>query len=121
MDILEFREYCLSLPLAEESTPFDETTLVFKVQGKMFAVGDMVDFHRFSVKCDPARAVELRERYPGLVQAAYHFNKVHWNMVSTVDDLPDEFLRRMIHESYGLVVAALPRAKREEVAQASGQ
>ena len=67
MDILELRRYCLSLPLAEECTPFDETTLVFKIGGKMFCYTDMVEFRWIAVKCDPDRAVLLRERYPELV------------------------------------------------------
>ena len=60
MDILELRRYCLSLPLAEECTPFDETTLVFKIGGKMFCYTDMVEFRWIAVKCDPDRAVLLR-------------------------------------------------------------
>ena len=53
MDILELREYCLALPLAEETTPFDETTLVYKVAGKMFLLTDMADFRWINVKFDP--------------------------------------------------------------------
>lgn len=79
MDILELRRYCLSLPLAEECTPFDETTLVFKIGGKMFCYTDMVEFRWIAVKCDPDRAVLLRERYPELVTPAFHSNKRHWN------------------------------------------
>ena len=83
MDILELRRYCLSLPLAEECTPFDETTLVFKIGGKMFCYTDMVEFRWIAVKCDPDRAVLLRERYPELVTPAFHSNKRHWNGIRT--------------------------------------
>ena len=89
MDILELRRYCLSLPLAEECTPFDETTLVFKIGGKMFCYTDMVEFRWIAVKCDPDRAVLLRERYPELVTPAFHSNKRHWNGIRTDGDLPD--------------------------------
>ncbi len=64
MDVLSFRDYCLSLPMTEESTPFDETTLVYKVGGRMYACADMVDFATIAVKCDPDEALLLRERYP---------------------------------------------------------
>lgn len=84
MDILELRRYCLSLPLAEECTPFDETTLVFKIGGKMFCYTDMVEFRWIAVKCDPDRAVLLRERYPELVTPAFHSNKRHWNGIRTM-------------------------------------
>ena len=90
MDILEYRDYCLSLPVVEESTPFDETTLVFKVGGRMFTYAGMEDFRRLAVKCDPDEAVGLRERYEG-VEAAWHGNKRHWNdlYVTVVDPRAD--------------------------------
>ena len=98
MDVLTFRDYCLSLPMAEESTPFDETTLVYKVGGKMFACADMAEFEWVAVKCDPAEAVLLREQYDE-VSAAWHFNKRHWNAVRTTGDLPDGFIREQIRNS----------------------
>lgn len=107
MDILELRRYCLSLPLAEECTPFDETTLVFKIGGKMFCYTDMVEFRWIAVKCDPDRAVLLRERYPELVTPAFHSNKRHWNGIRTDGDLPDAFIREQLRHSYLLVAAGI--------------
>ena len=69
MDVLSFRDYCLSLPLTEESTPFDETTLVYKVAGKMFLLADMTDGRAVNVKCDPDHAIALRERYAEVTPA----------------------------------------------------
>lgn len=118
MDIVEFREYCLSLPLVEECTPFDETTLVFKIGGKMFCYTDMVDFQWIAVKCDPDRAVALREEYPGLVEPAFHSNKKHWNGVRVDGDLPATFIREQVIGSYFLVADGItPKALRQEVAQ----
>ncbi len=116
MDVLTFRDYCLSLPMTEETTPFDETTLVYKIGGKMYACADMVDFDRIAVKCDPDRAIMLRERYPE-VTTAPHFNKRHWNGLRTDGDLPDAFLREQIRDSYMLVLrqSVTPRALREEL------
>lgn len=116
MDVLTFRDYCLSLPMTEETTPFDETTLVYKIGGKMYACADMVDFDRIAVKCDPDRAIMLRERYPE-VTTAPHFNKRHWNGLRTDGDLPDAFLREQIRDSYMLVLRqnVTPRALREEL------
>lgn len=115
MDVLSFRDYCLSLPFSEESTPFDETTLVYKIGGRMYACADMVDFDSIAVKCDPDEALVLRERYPE-VEAAYHFNKKHWNGIRTTGDLPDGFIRRQIRNSYLLVLEGVaPRARREEI------
>ena len=116
MDVLTFRDYCLSLPMTEETTPFDETTLVYKIGRKMYACADMVDFDRIAVKCDPDRAIMLRERYPE-VTTAPHFNKRHWNGLRTDGDLPDAFLREQIRDSYMLVLrqSVTPRALREEL------
>ncbi|MGN0091775.1 MAG: MmcQ/YjbR family DNA-binding protein [Alistipes sp.] len=115
MDIVEFREYCLSLPEVEETLPFDDTTLVFKVGGKMFAVIDMDEPDHFVVKCDPERAVELRERYD-FVTEAWHFNKKHWNSIR-LDGADDDFMRREIRHSYMLVVMhnVTPKALRERI------
>ncbi len=87
MDVLTFRDYCLSLPLTEESTPFDETTLVYKIGGKMYACADMVDFRVVAVKCEPDEALRLRELYAE-VGPARHFNKQHWNGLRTDGDFP---------------------------------
>lgn len=116
MDVLEFRDFCLSLPLVEECTPFDETTLVFKVGGKMFCYFDMTEFGWVALKCDPDEAVRLREQYDGLVTPAYHSNKRHWNGVRVDGGLPDEFVRGQVRASYLLVAQGItPRALREEV------
>ncbi len=116
MDVVAFREYCLAFPECEECTPFDETTLVYKVGGKMFACADMVDFSLIAVKCDPDEAAALRERYAE-VTVAPHFNKRHWNGIRTDADLPDRFLREQIRNSYLLVVRqnVTPKALREQL------
>lgn len=116
MDLLEFRDYCLSLPLTEESTPFDDTTLVYKIGGRMYACAGMDDFGGFAVKCDPDEAVVLRETYPEITPA-YHFNKRHWNGVSCTGDLTDSFLREQIRNSYMLVLrrSVTPRSLRDEI------
>jgi predicted DNA-binding protein (MmcQ/YjbR family) len=112
MDVIEYREFCMSLPAAEECTPFDEDTLVFKVGGKMFSYAGMAGFCRFCVKCDPGLALELRERHPEVTRGI-HSNSAHWNTVRTDGDLSGAFLREQILNSYRLVVAKLPKATKE--------
>lgn len=117
MDLTAFRDYCLSLPFTEETTPFDETTLVYKVGGRMYAFADMVEFRRIALKCDPDEAILLRERYPDEVTPAYHTNKRLWNDIRTTGDLPERFIREQIRNSYLLVVRqnVTPRTRREEI------
>jgi predicted DNA-binding protein (MmcQ/YjbR family) len=76
MNIENIREFCLSKKGVTESFPFNDTALVFKVGGKMFALLDLSEERRgITLKCDPELALELREQYPE-VTPAYHFNKV---------------------------------------------
>jgi predicted DNA-binding protein (MmcQ/YjbR family) len=112
MDIEEYRDFCLSLRGAGESTPFDDDTLVFKVGGKMFSYASISDFRWFNVKCDPALAIELREKYPDDILPGYHASKVHWNTVVVDGNLSAAFMRDQIRASYDLIVSKLPAALR---------
>ncbi len=113
MNFAQLHAYCLSKPGAEETFPFGETALVFKVKGKMFALTDIERLPlSVSLKCDPARAVELRERYAA-VQPGYHLSKAHWNTVELDGSVTDDEVREWIDHSYDLVVAGLRRVDRE--------
>ena len=115
MNAEEIREYCLAKKEASESFPFNDTALVFKVAGKMFALLDLSEDSRgISLKCDPELAIELREQYPE-VTPAWHFNKKHWNTINMDGSITDEQLRKWIDQSYDLVVKSLPKSKREEL------
>lgn len=111
MNIEDFRLYCLAKPNVTEELPFDENTLVFKVAGKMFALTDIHRFDGVNLKCDPDRAIELRERFQG-VQPGYHMSKVHWNTVKINTDVSDKLLFELIDHSYNLVVSKLPKKTR---------
>ena len=116
MDIIAFREYCLSLPEVEETLPFDNDTLVYKVSGRMFAMISISAPDHFAVKCHPDRAVLLRDRYAEITPG-WHLNKRHWNDVSIVGELTDSFLKAEIRHSYFAVVRknVTPRERREMV------
>jgi len=103
MNIEQIREYCLSKEGAEEGFPFGEDTLVFKVGGKIFLLMglDAVPV-QFNAKCDPDRALELREQYDCIVPG-YHMNKKHWNTVIVDGTLSDRQLKELIDGSYELV------------------
>ncbi len=114
MNMEELREYCLRKPGAEESFPFGEETLVFKVGGKVFLIASLTEGNQFNVKCDPERAIELRERYEE-VQPGYHMNKRHWNTVRMDGALKAKAIREMIDHSYEIIVAGLPKKVREKL------
>ena len=111
MNIEEIREYCLSKADVTESLPFNDTALVFKVAGKMFALLDLsVDGRGLSLKCDPELAIELREQHPE-VTPAWHFNKQHWNGVDITGSVHDDLIIEWIDHSYEIVRASLPKSK----------
>ena len=107
MDIEEIRAYCLLKRGTEESFPFDETTLVIKVGGKIFILISLEGNFWMNLKCDPDRAIELRESNPAITPG-YHMNKKHWNTVIPDGSLSKKLLFEMIDHSYDLVFNSLP-------------
>ena len=114
MNIETFRQLCLEKPGVTEETPFGPDTLVFKVMGKMFALTDLNTFESVNLKCDPERAVELREEHEGITPG-WHMNKVHWNTVLTDGSVKDVLLRELLDHSYALVVASLSKKVQVEL------
>jgi predicted DNA-binding protein (MmcQ/YjbR family) len=113
MTLNEFQKYCKSFDGVTEEFPFDETTLVYKVKGKIFAITDVESFESISLKCDPDDALILREIYDS-VTPGYHLNKNHWNTIRLDNKITDNQLKEWIGDSYGLVVKGLPKRIREE-------
>ncbi|MEO7081416.1 MAG: MmcQ/YjbR family DNA-binding protein [Flavobacteriales bacterium] len=114
MNIERFRQLCLEKPGTTEETPFGPDTLVFKVMGKLFALTDLNSFESVNLKCDPERAVELREYHEGITPG-YHMNKQHWNTVLTDGSVKDALIQELLDHSYSLVVASLPKKVQAEL------
>ncbi len=114
MNIEELRDYCLQKPGVTEGFPFGETTLVFKVGEKLFLLAGLEEGDRFNAKCDPERAIELRERYDE-VKPGYHMNKKHWNTIQMNGSLTMKQLHEMIDHSYDLVLKSLPKKLQEAI------
>lgn len=111
MNYEQIREYCISKADVTEGFPFNDTALVFKVGGKMFALLDLSEDSRgISLKCDPELAIELREHHPE-VTPAWHFNKIHWNGVDLKGSLSDDQVKEMIDHSYELIRSSLPKKR----------
>ena len=103
MDIVTLREYCIAKKNAIESFPFGEDTLVFKAGGKIFALVNLDGDLSINLKCDPAFAIDLRERYSS-VTPGYHMNKKHWNPVLLDGSVPDKEVFSWIDHSYKLII-----------------
>lgn len=115
MNIEELHRFCVSLKGAEETFPFDNTTLVMKVGGKIFALIPLDTAETsISLKCEPEKALILRDEYP-TVQPGYHLSKKHWNTIYMDVSIDEELLKTWIIDSYKLVVTGLPKKQREEL------
>ena len=118
MHIEQIRNYCLSKPGVEETFPFDQETLVFKVMGKVFALTSLNNPDNCNLKCDPEKAIELRNSYDA-VKPGYHMSKVHWNTVTYNQDLTDKEILQLVDHSYELVVNGLTRKLKQELKELS--
>ena len=114
MDIEQIRDYCLSLDGVTEDMPFGDDTLVFRVMNKIFALVNLEGETFINLKCDPAKAIELREEYPSILPG-YHMNKTHWNSVYMNGGLKYELVTSLIRHSYDLIAESLPKNKKEEL------
>ena len=118
MDIIDLREYIFSLPLVEECQPFGDDAVVYKVGGRMFACCVLEHAERIAVKCQPDRAVVLRDEYLSAITPAWHFNKRHWNDIY-FEQLPREVVEREVRHSYITVIRenVTPKALRQEISE----
>lgn len=115
MNIEEFREYCLSKKHVTECFPFDEKTLVFKVAGKMFALSGLERYpSTVNLKCDPEKAIVLREEYSDIFEG-FHMSKKHWNSVIIENNLSNKFIKELIDHSYNLVIKGMPKKEQQKL------
>ena len=112
MNLELIRNYCLCKNGVKESLPFDELSPVYKVMEKIFLISSLNPPYSINVKCDPEKAVELRERYDAVIPG-YHMNKKHWNTILVDGALRNELIYRWIDDSYNLVVKGLRKTEKE--------
>ncbi len=112
MTLDELQQYCNSKNGVTESFPFDDETLVFKVAEKMFCLVNLTPPWSINLKCNPEKALELREKYEE-VTPGYHMNKKHWNTVDLHGTLKNSLIKEFIDDSYNLVVAGFSKKLRE--------
>ncbi len=112
MNIEFFREYCMSKKGVKETFPFNETIMVFKVLDKMFTLTNLESDFRINLKCEPEKAINLREKYHDVLPG-YHMNKKHWNTIIINGSIHDNILKKCIDESYELVVSNMTKKNRK--------
>ena len=115
MNIEALRDYCLLKSGVTEDMPFGESTLVFRIGGKIFLLTDINTYASINLKCDPERATQLRDEF-GYVLPGFHMNKKHWNTVLIGTGVTTGQLKEWVDHSYDLVLASLPKAQRAALA-----
>lgn len=107
---LNLKKYLLNKPEALEDFPFGPEAAVYKVRNKMFAlIFTSANETRINLKCDPVEAEQLRMVFDAVLPG-YHMNKKHWNTLIINGSIPDAEVKRMIDNSYALVVEKLGKS-----------
>lgn len=114
MNIESFRTYCLSMPLTTEDMPFDDKVLVFRLKGKIFACINFDNPQIAVLKCDPQKAIYLREHYHS-IEGAWHWNKKYWNQIHFNGDVGDTLLKELILHSWCEVNKKLPKKDQTDI------
>jgi predicted DNA-binding protein (MmcQ/YjbR family) len=114
MNLEVIREYCLKKKGVTEDSPFGEYNPVYKVRGKIFLIASLNFPITINLKCDPEKAIELREKYDE-VQPGYHMNKMLWNTINLANNIPDKLIIEWIDDSYDLVVSKLKKSDKEQL------
>lgn len=115
MNIEEIREYCISKKGVEESLPFGPEILVFKIMGKAFLLAGLDRSPlQFNIKCNPDKAIELREQF-SFVLPGYHMSKKHWNTIILDGSATPKQLKEWISDSYELVISGLPKNQQKKL------
>jgi predicted DNA-binding protein (MmcQ/YjbR family) len=113
VDARGLHELCLSFPGSSFDFPFGPDTIVYRVGGRLFALSPVgSDLLRVNLKCEPWLAPHLREQHPTAVRPGWHMDKRHWNTIVCDGTIDDDLIVSMVEDSYDLVVAGLPRARR---------
>jgi len=118
MNIEDLRDYCLLKLGVTEDMPFGESTLVFRIGGKIFLLTDINTYASVNLKCDPERATQLRDEFD-YVLPGFHMNKKHWNTVLIGTGVTATQLKEWVDHSYNLVLASLPKAQRAALLETS--
>lgn len=118
MNLETLRDYCLKKAHVDEAFPFDEYTLAFRLNNKIFALVSLKDGRSNScnLKCDPEKAIELREQFSGVIPG-FHMSKKHWNTVSFNEDVSDQLIFELIDHSYELIFQSFSKKIQKQLSE----
>lgn len=119
------RQPAEEMPQATLAHPFGPDYDVYEVAGKVFLLITRIPKDSTGhgvtketrgkrvvvVKADPIDGEHLREKYE-TITPGYHMNQEHWITVANDSDIKKKLIKRLVKESYQLVVDTLPKADR---------
>ena len=111
MSLDEFEAFCLALPAATVVVQWGETH-VFKVGGKMFAMGGG-EVWGFAFKASDM-AFELLPQQ-GIAQPAPYLQRAKWLQLSAPDAMSDDDIKAYLVQAHGLIAARLTRRSKAEL------
>ncbi len=108
MDLIEFREFCLSFDGVTENTPFGkfarryDSILVFYIAEHMFCLTDIDDFSYIDIRSTPDKIAELQNIYTS-VGRPINRSLRYWIQIDLNGDVPDNVIRQLVREAYGII------------------
>jgi predicted DNA-binding protein (MmcQ/YjbR family) len=113
MDLAWLRKECLSLPYTTERVLWEDH-LVFKVAGKMYALTSFEPPGAWlALKCTDDDFAQLTE-LPEIIPSPY-LTRAKWVSIKSNRALRPDEVKRLLRQSYDLVVAKLPKKTRENL------
>jgi predicted DNA-binding protein (MmcQ/YjbR family) len=115
MDIIEFRDHCLSLGNVIEKTPFGkfspkyDSILVFYVAGHMFCFVDIDNFTFVNLKSTPEEIDSLRMEHSSIGKPL-NMSERHWIQVDFDGDIPDSKIYGLVDRAFAIVKAKYHKA-----------
>ena len=114
MNIEPLRRICLGFPCVTERVQWGNH-LLFEVGGKMFAITSLEPAPSYvTFKCTPDSFAELVERQ-NIIPAPY-LARAYWVALQSSDALSQRELADCLRSAYDLILAKLPRKKRDSLA-----
>jgi predicted DNA-binding protein (MmcQ/YjbR family) len=112
MDIIQLRDFCLSFPQTTEDIKWDNDLCV-SILGKMFCIAYLGTPFWFSIKVEQEELSDLLH-HTGVKLAPY-LGRYNWISIENENSLSNAEIKRLIQNSYLLVLKGISKKKREEV------
>lgn len=67
-----------------------------------------------TLKLDPDTGLHMRDLYDEIIPG-YYMNKVHWNSIIPNGNVPDDVVKELLDQAYGLILGSLSKKRQSEI------